>query len=421
MEYFVEQGSTYSEVLQKIQQKYGSSAMILSQKNIKRGGIFGLFARDGVEISGYISQLERLGGSNRMSQERKRIINAAYRTTGIRAPETQDSVAEAESPAITPSTVGTPNGNKEEGSVPHEFSDVITEIRAMNKTLSRLSPTTESAEHESVRRLRSLLEDNDFSGEYIREIVARIRRELTVEALEDYVALQQKVLEWIGESIAIYDEDNTKELQRMLVLVGPTGVGKTTTIAKLAAMHGLDRYGREAMKVRIITIDNYRIGAKGQLETYGGIMNIPVAPVEDENDLRKRLALFSDAEMILIDTTGRSPRDYTNLAKMRELLDSCSSSTEYYLSLSATTKTSDIKEILQQFQIFDYQGIILTKLDETHRIGNIISVLSKHDKPLVYITDGQGVPMDIHRATRMRLLINLEGFTVDRNWLESAI
>jgi flagellar biosynthesis protein FlhF len=103
---------------------------------------------------------------------------------------------------------------------------------------------------------------------------------------------------------------------------------------------------------------------------------------------------------------------------MRELLDACGSSSEYYLALSATTKASDIREICQEFEPFKYQAIILTKLDETLRVGNIISILAEQRKPLAFITDGQGVPLDIHRATRGRLLRNLEGFKINRQRLD---
>lgn len=122
--------------------------------------------------------------------------------------------------------------------------------------------------------------------------------------------------------------------------------------------------------------------------------------------------------MILVDTTGRNPRDYQNIAAMRELLDACGTSSEYYLAVSATTKASDIREIFQEFEPFKYEAVILTKLDETLRVGNIISVLSEQRKSLAYITDGQGVPLDIQKAARGRLLRNLEGFKINRRRLE---
>ncbi len=200
--------------------------------------------------------------------------------------------------------------------------------------------------------------------------------------------------------------------------MGPTGVGKTTTIAKLAAMHRIGTNGESPKEVRMLTVDNYRIGARTQIETYGEIMEIPVFCAESCQELRKKLALFDDADLILIDTIGKSPRQSMMLAEMKELLSACGERAEVHLAMSATTKTSDISEILQQFEPFKYRSVILTKLDETMRIGNIISVLAERQKSISYLTDGQVVPQDICRASVPRLLMNLEGFRIDKNRIE---
>lgn len=148
-------------------------------------------------------------------------------------------------------------------------------------------------------------------------------------------------------------------------------------------------------------------------------MGIPVASVETYQDLKKKLAMFQEADLILVDTIGKSPKDYMKLAEMRELLDGCGSTAETHLAVSATTKTSDIYEVLGQFEPFKYRSVVLTKLDETMRVGNVISVLYEKKKPLSYITDGQIVPQDIERATVSRMLMNLEGFIIDRARIQS--
>ena len=197
---------------------------------------------------------------------------------------------------------------------------------------------------------------------------------------------------------------------KIVIIVGPTGVGKTTTIAKLAAIYGLGDGREPPRSVRIITIDNYRIAAKQQIETYAEIMRIPVSLVESAADLQKNLALYQDTDLILVDTIGRSPRDLAKLAEMKEMLATCGTQACVYLALAATTKTSDTEEILRQFAPFGYRAVILTKLDETMRIGNIISCLARHRKPVAYLCDGQGVPQDLEEATVVRMLMNMEGF-----------
>jgi flagellar biosynthesis protein FlhF len=195
-------------------------------------------------------------------------------------------------------------------------------------------------------------------------------------------------------------------------------VGKTTTIAKLAAIYGLGDGRTAARSVRIITIDNYRIAAKQQIETYAEIMRIPVSLVESAADLQKCLALYQDTELVLVDTIGRSPRDLGKLAEMKEILAACGSQAVVYLALAATTKGSDTEEILRQYAPFGYRGVILTKLDETMRIGNVLSCLARGRVPIAWICDGQGVPQDLEEASVVRLLMNMEGFRIERDALE---
>lgn len=392
MQYFTEQGETHSDAVQKVRSKFGSRAQILTHRNIRIGGIFGFFGKDGIEISGYVSNEEPRGASRISLEEKNRIIAAA---------------AAAQSSEEAKKSAGGNDKAKE------TLSQVLSELKELK---DKVSPS-EAAKHETVHRIEELLEQNDFTSRFIRDILQRMRKELSLSDLEDFQGVQQKVLEWIGEAIDIH-RDPPEKTSRCLVLIGPTGVGKTTTVAKLAAMFGLDYRGSKAMELRMLTIDNYRIGAQGQLQTYGEIMKIPVASVDNREEMRKKIALFSDAEMILVDTIGRNPRDYQNIADMRELLDACGPKSEFFLTLCATTKASDVRDILREFEPFKYQAIILTKLDETFGVGNIISVLWEERKALAFITDGQGVPQDIERASPSRLLRNLKGFEINRRHLD---
>jgi flagellar biosynthesis protein FlhF len=180
---------------------------------------------------------------------------------------------------------------------------------------------------------------------------------------------------------------------------------------------GLSNSGKPACSVRMITIDSLRIGAHSQIEAYGEIMRIPVDYVKSQEELRKAIALGSEG-IILVDTFGKSPRDAVKLGEMKHILDGCGSRAEVHLTLMAATKTSDIQDILRQFEPFGYQSVIITKMDETIRIGNVISVLAEKGKSVSYITTGQTVPTDIQRAEVVRFLCNLEGFRVNRQKIE---
>ena len=245
----------------------------------------------------------------------------------------------------------------------------------------------------------------------------RLRRDFSIDGLDNSEDVEEAVLEWIGDSIEVWKEPETRR-PRILALVGPTGVGKTTTIAKLAAIYTVGMATERPLSVRMITIDNYRIGARQQIETYGNIMGVPVSCVETAEDLRKTIAFHSDADLILVDTVGKSPRDAVKLAEMQRILAACGSGAETHLALAATTKASDMVQTLRQFEPFDYKAVVLTKVDETNRLGNAISALAERRKPLSYITTGQRVPQDIERVRVTRLLMNLEGFRVDRSRLE---
>jgi flagellar biosynthesis protein FlhF len=340
----------------------------------------GLFAREGVEIAGYVSQEPITARHYDMEEQKKRILK------DIRSDQT--------------------------------LTQVLQEVQAIKRRMEDDSVKQRLDEpHPSISKLQELLSDNDFSPTFALNILSRMKRDLTLEDLDDYRVVQATAMNWIGESISIYREKPT-DPPRVLVLVGPTGVGKTTSIAKLAALYGIGNAKKKAKRVRMLTIDNYRIGAKNQIETYGEIMNIPVSCVETIPELEKRLTLYSDVDLILVDTIGKSPKDHLKLAEMQELLEACGEEAEIYLALSATTKTSDIREIVTQFEPFRYRAVVLTKMDETMRVGNIISVLSEKRKPLLFLTTGQNVPQDIEPASIPALLKHLEGFKVNWDYVE---
>ncbi|TVQ23301.1 MAG: flagellar biosynthesis protein FlhF [Spirochaetaceae bacterium] len=386
MKYFVEQAETHREAEERVRSKYGDRARIMHHRSVRLGGFLGLFTREGVEVTGYFAA------------DSKRKATAAQVSAD---PAAQQSLDEEKRKLIELARGGD-----------QTLDTVLSEIRSLRDAV-RLPA---SDVHPAIAEVRSKLELNDFSPSYIRRIEDRMRRELSVEQLEDSALVQNSVLEWIGESIRIH-EPRKGGSPEIFILVGPTGVGKTTTIAKLAAMYGLER-GTRKRDIRVLTIDNYRIGARQQIETYGQIMDIAVSFVESADDMKKYLALYQDADMIFVDTIGKSPRDFRKLGEMNELLSACGGRARVHLAISATTKTADVAEIATQFEPFKYEAVVITKLDETSRMGNVIGVLAERDKPISFITDGQRVPQDIERATVMRLLRNLEGFDVPRAALE---
>lgn len=189
-----------------------------------------------------------------------------------------------------------------------------------------------------------------------------------------------------------------KNSPRIIALVGPTGVGKTTTTAKLAAMYALNR----GNKVALITMDIFRVGAVEQLKTYSRIMGIPLEVASTPKELEKAVEKHSACDLIFIDTAGRSHKDKEKLDEMKNFLED-KIPMEVYLCLSATTKDRELEEILNRFRIFQVSKVVFTKIDECESVGNMVNLLMKDNLQIAYFTTGQRVPEDIEIATPAKL------------------
>lgn len=185
---------------------------------------------------------------------------------------------------------------------------------------------------------------------------------------------------------------------RIIALIGPTGVGKTTTTAKLAAMYALNR----GNKVALITMDIFRVGAVEQLKTYSRIMNIPLEVASTPQELEKAIEKHSGCELIFIDTAGRSHKDTEKLDEMKNFLDG-TLPIDTYLCLSATTKDRELEEILSRFSIFQVSKLVFTKIDESETFGNMVNLLMNDTLQVAYFTTGQRVPEDIEVASPGKL------------------
>ena len=389
MHYFTVRGSTSQEALAEMMQRYGPDACIQSHRTVRVGGVLGLFARAAVEITGYVEG------------------------------RTAD-------PAVPPPTDDTTRAPARKAPAAASLGKLLEEVTALRARLDESLPsgsevTVQRDDHPSLAELRALLAANDFAAPMRGRLIGAVRSRLPLSDLQDQAAVHQFVMRRVADELAIAAPLERRPAPadgpRVCTLVGPTGVGKTTTIAKLAAIHGLGNDG-PAPRVRIVTIDNYRIGARQQIETYGEIMRIPVTSAETADEVKKAIALGSDAEMIFIDTVGRSPTDYARMAEMRSVLDAVGRGGTTQLIVSATTKFADLLHILRQFEPFGYDSVIVTKLDETSSVGNVISALADARKPVSYLCNGQVVPQDIAPASTLRLLLNLDGFRLDRTMLE---
>jgi flagellar biosynthesis protein FlhF len=185
---------------------------------------------------------------------------------------------------------------------------------------------------------------------------------------------------------------------RIAALVGPTGVGKTTTIAKLAAHYRL----KERKRVGLITVDTFRIAAIEQLRAYADIIDLPMEVVSSAGEMRQAIARLADLDLILMDTAGRSPRDEIKLQELTALFAEAAPD-EVHLVLSATCSAMHLSQMSERFAESGVTSLLLTKIDETHGLGNLLPLVQASRLPLSYLTTGQNVPDDIEIAEPRRL------------------
>jgi len=399
-QYFSERGKSHLEVIERIKHKYGDRANIQFHKTIPAPGLMGLFGKVHYEYRGYLrNDSETRAAMKSRDDESKAAILAV---SGSKIPVIRPIPDKQESLHL--------HSDSEE-----QIGEVLRELRDLKGQLAISASTPPADPFPVLVELTEIMKDNDFDQNFIDGIVDTLKADHSAANLENRALVHHEAAVLIAGSITYFQQEIC-EGPRIFILVGPTGVGKTTTIAKLAAVNGLSAGSND---VRIITVDSFRIGARAQVETYGEIMGIPVSAVDNFDELRKQIALASEADMILVDTIGKSPRDESRIEEMRELLSACGETAEVHLALSATTKTADLRQILRRFKSFDYRSVILTKLDETSQIGNLVSTLSESEIPLSYLTDGQSVPLDIAVASPLKLLSRLRGLEYRLDELEA--
>lgn len=379
MEYREIEAATVDEAKIKIKKEFGDRARIIKVVDVSKKGFFGIGKKPKVKVLISVSEVD--------------LLKKFKENMGIRTVVTKENDQNSFKNSV--------------GNIP--VTHIIEKLNLIEDELKIISNKSKDDDlHSNLNQVKQILKENEFFDDFIDGVVESIKLNLPYSKIEERVEVHRYVYNYIKDRIRVKDtfakDENSK---RVVVLIGPTGVGKTTTIAKIAA-----NAIREKIKVELLTIDGYRIGAKEQLAKYAEYMKTPMAGVEDNLELQKILDL-SDAELVLIDTIGRSANDEMNLVKMKQLLKIARHKVEFVLTISASTKAKEVKNIFKSFDIFEYDSIIVTKLDESDTIGAILNVAIDKGCSIRYFTSGQKVPNDIEKATVYNTMDKVKGLDIE--------
>jgi len=439
---------TLPDALNKIRQELGKDAVILNTKQVKVGGILGLFGKKKVEViaaidsqsadadkqqsasvavaaavadkpasppvvsGAFAAQAYRSGSQRTAPAEPPQVVSQQAPTPPVKAAAAVPAAPQAHSSPVSPDDLaidrfkraaaetiqqaaarpaGSVAGNRDLD--PRELLEEIKEMKALVAKLT--DGTAPAATTESRHDPFAPVEQRLIAQGVLPSIAVELKKRALASARVqqdrlDETAARALIGEQLQELFVQAPAAGISESSRIIQFIGPTGVGKTTTIAKLAAEQVL----RRNQQVGFITSDTYRIAAIDQLKTYATILNVPVEVVFSPEEMSEALARLSDRSLIFMDTAGRNYRDAASVAYLDGLISSHGGS-ETYLVLSLVSKYEDIRAIIENFRHVRIDKVLWTKMDETTSFGSIVNVLYEFSIPLSYVTNGQNVPDDI--------------------------
>lgn len=352
-----------NEAMARIKLDLGSDAIIISQRKVRQKGFLGFFSSKVIEVTA-ASESEQIKVPKKDITPKPMVNNAQVKT------RSDSHKYDGE------------NLNEEVVSMKNMIRDIYENVNKVKDS-------------DPLKAYKDFLETLDISKDLEEEILRDLR---SYEIGEN---VDKSIIRTILSNKVSVDQELDKGIK---VFVGPTGVGKTTTIAKLAGKYVLNH----KKKVGLITIDTYRIGAVEQLKTYAEIMNLPFRVVFNLNQMEEAIESMGDCDLILIDTTGRSSKNLMQIQELRAFVEKTRTS-NISLVLSATTKWRDIENIVEGYSVLKFTNLILTKLDETNTYGAILDTLVKSKVPLSYVTVGQNVPEDIKTLEKTKLISMILG------------
>ena len=422
------QGKTKEEAIEKAKAEFGPNAVIMNVKEVKPKGLFSIFASSTYEVTAAIEEKESftttVNAMTSLGKSRENINLAADEEIAIpqpmRTPAREEVVVKETKmnttfPIISETSVSGDDMEKREErfTAEKQFKDRLDDLsERLEQKLSMIPQNdtskniTNSEEMNFVRMIYTTLLKNDVHEKYVNQILDEVERFIRPGNNVDFILpnIYQKLVLKFGQPKTI---ELAGKKPNVVFFIGPTGVGKTTTIAKIASKYKVE-YNR---KVAFITADTYRIAATEQLRVYANILDAPMSIVYSVDEINEAIEKYMDYDLIFVDTAGFSHKNEQQRTDMKKLLDGVNEEfrKEVYLVLSATTKYNDLMDIVDIYREISNYKLIFTKLDETSSYGNLLNIKLYADADLSYVTNGQNVPDDIEVFDTQKIVKQLLG------------
>ena len=360
------------EALALVRRTFGTEAMIIYTKTIRAPGLRGFLGKEIVEIAA-ASDVPRGENAGEAEPTAPAGVAEVYRREApVKAPDDQLK----------------------------RLRDEILGIRSTLDELVRSNcPPSIAGLSEPLSEAYMTLVRHGVTEQLASEVVESVSRRLAPGELPEAASLRQRITESLAEHVKTSGPvDLPAGTRRVVAMVGPTGVGKTTTIAKLAANFKV----RAKRDVALVTIDTYRIAAVQQLQTIADIIKVPLCTVLTVADLKQAMENLRNYELVLIDTAGRSQRDELKMNDLEAFLRTAAPD-EVHLVVSATGSLGNMLEVVERFKAAGPSRLLMTKVDEAEALGRLVSLSSRTNIPVSYFTTGQDIPEDIEVASGSRL------------------
>lgn len=396
------QGNTETEAIMLAKEELGKDAIVMNIKTVKPKGIYKIFKKMNVEVTAAIDDNVSYSGDKSIPKSKESFQIPSI----VSVPNFKDIIKEEKEKPVE-AKVETSAIEEKLNSLQHLLEQQMNEKRdeTTNPETQNDSNNKSSKNSTYINLIFNQLLNNEVDEKYANQILNDIERTLSKDVSVDNIlaSIYQKIVLKLGQPKNIEVKPGKINF---VYFIGPTGVGKTTTIAKIASSFMLEKKA----KVALITSDTYRIAAVEQLRTYANILGIPIKVVYTEDEIREAKESFADYDLVLVDTAGRSHKNREQRDDIENLLSAINDEEkEVYLVLSATTKYNDLIKITETYKEITNYKLIFTKIDETSCVGNILNIRMLTNAPLSYATWGQNVPDDIGLINPQKIAKKLLG------------